>query len=100
MVAGLADGRQPPRRRRALTTPGYIADGPGDGSGIDDQVPMKIINPKTGEVEDEARVSTEEYIIPADVVRVKGVEFFDRLVEKYHKPAIEQRAEMRRALPA
>lgn len=97
IVAGLADGG---RARRALPTPGFVADGPGDGSGIDDQVPMKIINPKTGEVQEEARVSTEEYIIPADVVRKKGVEFFDKLVEKYHTPAIEQRAEMRRALPA
>jgi hypothetical protein len=105
MVAGVADGG---RVRNALRgyadgqepSIGYIADGPGDGSGIDDQVPTKVINPKTGEVEDEALVSTEEYIIPADVVRIKGVEFFDRLVEKYHKPAVEQRAEMRRALPA
>lgn len=91
-LPGYADGEEP--------TVGYIADGPGDGSGIDDRAPMKIINPKTGEVEEEARVSTEEYIIPADVVRIKGVEFFDRIVEKYHKPAVEQRAEMRRALPA
>ena len=35
--------------------------------------------------------SDGEYVIPADVVAVKGTEFFDRLVEKYHTPAKEQR---------
>lgn len=57
--------------------PGMIDFGQGDGSGIDDQVPIMA--------------STEEYIIPADVVRAKGVEFFDKLVERYHTPAEEQR---------
>lgn len=57
--------------------PGQIDYGQGDGSGIDDQVPIMA--------------STEEYIIPADVVRAKGVEFFDKLVQKYHTPAEEQR---------
>jgi hypothetical protein len=57
--------------------PGVIDYGAGDGSGIDDQVPIMA--------------STEEYIIPADVVRAKGVEFFDKLVAKYHTPAEEQR---------
>lgn len=60
--------------------PGKIDYGEGDGSGIDDQVPIMA--------------STEEYIIPADVVRAKGVEFFDKLVAKYHTPADEQREEM------
>lgn len=57
--------------------PGMIDYGMGDGSGIDDQVDIKA--------------STGEYIIPADVVRKKGEEFFDKLVEKYHTPAVEQR---------
>lgn len=57
--------------------PGVIDYGEGDGSGIDDQVPISA--------------STGEYIIPADVVRAKGEEFFDKLVERYHKPAVEQR---------
>lgn len=52
--------------------------GMGDGSGIDDAVP--------------ARLSEGEYVIPADVVKAKGTEFFDRIVEKYHTPAAEQRA--------
>jgi hypothetical protein len=53
-------------------------NGPGDGSGIDDQVP--------------AMLSSGEYVIPADVVTAKGEEFFDKLLEKYHVPAEEQRA--------
>lgn len=53
--------------------------GPGDGSGIDDRVP--------------ALLSTGEYVIPADVVNKKGSEFFDRLVDKYHTPAAQQRGQ-------
>lgn len=55
---------------------GPVATGLGDGSGIDDAVP--------------AQLSDGEYVIPADVVRVKGEEFFDKIVEKYHVPASEQ----------
>jgi len=91
------DGGTP--RRRALSI-GHIADGPGDGTGIDDQAEMEIVNPKDGSVMSQARVSPDEYIIPADVVRKKGIEFFDKLVQKYHTPANQQRADMRRALPA
>lgn len=87
MAAMLKDGGTP---RRALpfqqSEPGLIDEGPTDGSGIDDQVPIMA--------------SVDEYVIPADVVRRKGVEFFDKLVEKYHTPAAQQRTEMRRALPA
>ncbi len=89
MAAMLADGRQPPSA--IPTTPGHIAAGPGDGSGIDDQVPATIVNPQTGAMVGKAQVSTDEYIIPADVLRAKGVEFFDRLLEKYHTPAAQQR---------
>lgn len=89
MAAMLADGRQPPSA--IPTTPGHIAAGPGDGSGIDDQVPATIVNPQTGAMVGKARVSPDEYIIPADVVRTKGVEFFDKLLEKYHTPAAQQR---------
>jgi hypothetical protein len=93
-VAGmmLADGGRPGvGRRRALTIdndtgeavynsqPGPIDYGPGDGSGIDDQVNIKA--------------STGEYIIPADVVRKKGEEFFDKLVERYHTPAAQQESQ-------
>jgi hypothetical protein len=58
---------------------GHVAEmGRGDGSGIDDTVP--------------AMVSEGEYVIPADVVAAKGTEFFDKLLERYHTPAAEQRA--------
>lgn len=89
-VAGmmLADGGKP-GRRQALTLdnetgqpvydsqPGMIDYGPGDGSGIDDQVNIKA--------------STGEMIMPADVVRAKGEEFFNKLIERYHTPAAQQR---------
>lgn len=83
----MADGGKT-QKRQALTidndtgeaydsTPGMIDYGAGDGSGIDDQVPIMA--------------SRDEYIIPADVVKAKGVEFFDKLVERYHTPAEQQR---------
>jgi hypothetical protein len=73
-VAGMfmADGGEIPFE----SEPGPINYGEGDGSGIDDKVPINA--------------STGEYIIPADVVRAKGEEIFDKLVERYHTPAAEQ----------
>ena len=50
-----------------------------DASGVDDNATI--------------RVSDGEYVVPADVVRKKGTEFFDKLVEKYHTPADQQRAQ-------
>lgn len=84
----MADGGAAQKRGRGITIehdpsgrydsePGVIDYGEGDGSGIDDQVPI--------------RASKGEYIIPADVVRIKGQEFFDKIVAKYHTPAAEQR---------
>ncbi|MFI5117820.1 MAG: hypothetical protein ACHP8B_14110 [Terriglobales bacterium] len=60
--------------------PGMIQHGMSDGSGIDDQV--------------HAKVSVGEYIIPADVVHAKGKEFFDKLLQRYHTPAEQQRQMM------
>lgn len=60
---------------RPYTGDGEVA-GPGDGSGIDDRVP--------------AMLSEGEFVIPADVVRKKGEEFFEKLLEKYHTPAAQQ----------
>jgi hypothetical protein len=60
--------------------PGLVDQGPSDGSGIDDQVP--------------ARVSVGEFIVPADVVHAKGKEFFDKLLQRYHTPAQQQRQQM------
>jgi len=50
---------------------GDVDTGRGDGSGRDDNVP--------------ALLSDGEYVIPADVVRAKGEEFFDKLLETYHE---------------
>ena len=88
-MAGMKDGGDVDDRKPA---PGSIGDlpsvamarkaglvqGKGDGSGIDDKV--------------NARLSDGEYVIPADVVRKKGEEFFDRLIQKLHTPAAQQRA--------
>lgn len=58
----------------------------GPGTGISDDI--QAVNEDTGEA---IRVSNGEYIIPADVVKAKGTEFFDRLVAKHHTPAAVQR---------
>lgn len=77
MAMGIADGG-PADQALPYTDDGEVIDtGLGDGSGIDDTVP--------------AYLSDGEYVIPADVVRAKGEEFFDKLLEKYHTPAAEQR---------
>lgn len=70
----LRDGGQPIPRARGLVR--------GPGSTISDSIP--------------ARLSKDEYVIPADVVKHKGVEFFDRLIEKYHTPAAMQQKGVRR----
>jgi hypothetical protein len=65
---------------------GEIHSGPGHvkgpGGPVDDKVP--------------AMLSNGEYVIPADVVKAKGVEFFDKLKAKYHTPAAQQRMGLRR----
>ena len=70
-MGSVADGGHPP---------GMIQNGPSDGTGIDDQV--------------HAKVSVGEYIVPADVVHAKGKEFFDKLLQRYHTPAEQQRQQM------
>lgn len=64
--------------RYPLGNSGGLITGLSDGTGIDDSIP--------------AKVSAGEYVIPADVVHIKGREFFDKLLEKYHAPAEEQQA--------
>jgi hypothetical protein len=76
-AAMMADGGQPPQAI-PVEGPGPVATGIGDGSGVDDAVP--------------AQLSDGEFVIPADVVRMKGEEFFNKLLEKYHVPAEQQRA--------
>lgn len=77
-IPGMMQAGAPPPQQMAPDQ-GMINTGMGDGSGIDDSVP--------------AQVSDGEYIIPADVVAKKGTDFFDKLVEQYHTPAAEQRAQ-------
>lgn len=76
LAATIRDGGpvdEAPVQAIPFTEDGPVDTGLGDGSGIDDSVP--------------ALVSDGEYVIPADVVRKKGEEFFDKLIEKYHTPA-------------
>jgi len=49
----------------------------GPGGPVDDKIP--------------AMLSNGEYVVPADVVRAKGLEFFEKLKDKYHTPAAIQR---------
>ena len=80
--AGIPSGSVPAQQRVGIPGQPFMADGPvngpGDGSGIDDRVP--------------AQLSEGEFVIPADVVRKKGEEFFEKLIAQYHTPAAEQRA--------
>jgi hypothetical protein len=66
--AGLADGGTVHEGHGAVRGPG----GP-----VDDKIP--------------AMLSNGEYVVPADVVRAKGLEFFEKLKDKYHTPAAIQR---------
>ena len=81
-VEGIPTGAVAGQQRQGMpqgipfTDDGQVA-GPGDGSGIDDRVP--------------AYLSDGEFVIPADVVRMKGEEFFQKLIDQYHKPAAAQR---------
>lgn len=63
----------------------------GPGSGISDDIPG--VNVDTGEP---VRLSNKEYVIPEDVVLRKGTEFFDKLLEKHHTPAVAQRMGLQR----
>jgi hypothetical protein len=63
---------------------GVFADGGqivGPGTGTSDSIPG--VNASNGQP---VRVSNGEYIVPADVVRAKGTEFFDKLLERHHAP--------------
>lgn len=76
-MAMMADGGPAPTRAIPFMADGHVPHmGMGDGSGIDDTVPAKL--------------SEGEYVIPADVVKAKGTEFFDKLLERYHTPAAQQ----------
>lgn len=75
-----ADGGYIDRRGLMMANGGEV-DGP--GGPVDDRIP--------------ALLSDGEYVIPADVVKAKGIEFFDNLKNKYHTPAALQRRGIRSA---
>jgi len=78
-AAALADGGPAPEPGHPMgqaIDPMADVNGPGDGTS--DEIP--------------AMLSNGEYVIPEDVVRAKGEEFFDKLLEKYHTPATQQEA--------
>jgi hypothetical protein len=58
----------------------------GPGTGTSDSVPAVV--QETGRP---LRVSRGEVIVPADVVRKLGTQYFDKLIEKHHGPAALQR---------
>ena len=76
-----ATGVQPIEQQPDQAAEGGRVYGPSDGTGIDDQVP--------------AQLSAGEYVIPADVVAKLGTNHFDKLLDRYHVPAEEQREQMR-----
>lgn len=55
-----------------------------DPRGINDTVPSTIRGKKGPDL------SGDEFIIPADVVRAKGAQFFEELVEQFHVPVALQ----------
>lgn len=62
----------------------FMADGgkvQGPGTGTSDSVPA--VNKDTGQ---RIQLSNGEYVIPADVVKAKGSEFFQKLIQQYHQP--------------
>ena len=73
-AGGLAGAGNMMAGRKIFADGGHV-DGP--GGPVDDKVP--------------AMLSDGEYVVPADVVRAKGVEFFEKLKSKYHVPAEHQR---------
>ena len=56
----------------------------GKGTGTSDSIPGVNVNSGT-----KVAVSNGEFIVPADVVRAKGTEFFQTLIDKYHTPTTE-----------
>lgn len=73
----MADGGSPHPEGMAIDP---MADVNGPGNGVSDDIP--------------AMLSNGEYVIPEDVVRAKGEEFFDKLLDKYHIPAEQQMQEV------
>lgn len=79
MADGGEVGSQAGRRH-----PSGMVEGPGTGTSDS----IAAFNKDRGE---RVALSDGEFIIPADVVRKKGTEFFERMIEKAHTPAAMQR---------
>jgi hypothetical protein len=78
ILGKFADGGQPgdDLPSVAMRRSGGVVRGP--GTGISDSIPAKL--------------SDGEFVIPADVVKRKGLDFFEGMIKKYHEPAAQQRA--------
>lgn len=74
-IRALADRIDQRGGRKAMAGGGAVH---GPGTGTSDSIP--------------ARLSAGEYVIPARIVRTKGTEFFDRLIEKTDNPQPKQAA--------
>lgn len=91
LIAGQAVQDMPTPQQPGVMPPAGMGQGPqmqgpgliqGPGTGTSDSISAE--NRANG---GQVGVSTGEYIIPADVVQKKGVDFFDGIVRKYHQPA-------------
>lgn len=76
--------------------PGFLRGGKADGGKIEKEeshMGVGRVSGPGGPIDDKipAMLSDGEYVIPADVVEKKGVQFFDKMVDKHHTPAAEQR---------
>ena len=69
---------------------GGVLSGPGTGTSDS----IRAVNTDDGSP---VNLSTGEYIVPADVVRKRGKEYFDRMVEKEHTPVRRNKAIGRKA---
>lgn len=86
-AAKAAEGQMGGAQQQGVQPPAGMGEGSGGmlhgpGTGTSDSIPAQNLA-NGGPV----KVSTGEYIIPADVVRAKGKDFFDGMVKKYHQPA-------------
>lgn len=70
-----------PRRGVGYADGGKVA-GPGTGTSDSIPVPVRGVNGGYGR----AYLSDGEFVVPADVVKAKGTEFFNKMIETYHTP--------------
>lgn len=83
LAAMMADGGEVGNERGQRDARGMVR---GPGTGTSDSI--AAVNRDTGE---RIALSDGEFVIPAAVVRRKGTEFFEKLIEKNHTPSAIQR---------